>query len=135
MRTIVNNIIEKFNGDKSRLMDILLDIQSELGLISDEAIELIATELDISSVDVKQTLSFYHFFSQESRGKYTIYLNDSAVAYMKGRAEIARLFEEECGCKFGSVTKDGRMGLFNTAGMGMNDQEPPAIFNGMFFQN
>ena len=133
MRTIINNIIEKFNGDEARLMDILLDIQAEFGLISDEVVALVAEGLNISSVDVKQTLSFYHFFSQKSRGKYTIYLNDSAVAYMMGRAEIAKVFEEECKCKFGSVSEDGQIGLFNTACIGMNDQEPAAIINGTVF--
>jgi len=133
MRTIINNIIEKFNRDEARLMDILLDIQAEFGLISDEVVALVAEGLNISSVDVKQTLSFYHFFSQKSRGKYTIYLNDSAVAYMMGRAEIAKAFEEECKCKFGSVSEDGQIGLFNTACIGMNDQEPAAIINGTVF--
>ena len=133
MRTIVNNIIEKFNRDEARLMDILLDIQAELGFISDEVVTLIAEGLNISCVDVKQTLSFYHFFSQKSRGKYTIYLNDSAVANMMGRAEIANMFEEECKCKFGSVSEDGQMGLFDTACIGMNDQEPAAIINGIVF--
>ena len=133
MRTIVNNIIEKFNRDEARLMDILLDIQAELGLISDEVLTLIAEGLNISCVDVKQTLSFYHFFSQKSRGKYTIYLNDSAVANMMGRAEIVHAFEEECKCKFGSVSEDGQIGLFDTACIGMNDQEPAAIINGVVF--
>ncbi len=133
MRTIVNNIIEKFNRDEARLMDIMLDIQAEFGLISDEVVTLIAEGLNISSVDVKQTLSFYHFFSQKSRGKYTIYLNDSAVANMMGRAEVARAFEEECKCEFGSVTEDGQIGLYDTACIGMNDQEPAAIINGTIF--
>ncbi|MBI9038742.1 MAG: NAD(P)H-dependent oxidoreductase subunit E [Bacteroidales bacterium] len=133
MRTIINKIIEKFNRNEARLMDILLDVQAEFGLISGDAVTLIAEGLNISSVDVQQTISFYHFFSQKSRGKYTIYLNDSAVAYMMGRADIARTFEEECKCKFGSVTEDGQIGLFNTACIGMNDQEPAAIINGIVF--
>ena len=43
----------------------------------------------------KAALSFYHFFSTEPTGKYTVYLNDSAVAMMKGRDEIAKAFEED----------------------------------------
>jgi [NiFe] hydrogenase diaphorase moiety large subunit len=93
----------------------------------------IGKELNLSKVDVEQTLSFYHFFSKKSRGKYTIYLNESLVADMMGRAEIAESFEKATGTKFGSVSDDGMFGLFNTSCIGMNDQEPAAIINGVVF--
>ena len=86
------------------LMDILLEIQKENGLISDENIKLIARELNISRVDVEQTISFYHFFTTKPTGKYTIYLDNSVVACMMGRDEVAKEFEIATGCKFGSVS-------------------------------
>ena len=116
-------------------MDILLDIQAEYNCIPGEAIETIAVQLNMSKVDVKQTLSFYHFFTTEPTGKYTVYLNDSVVARMKGRDEIAKAFEKEAATAFGSVSSDGLIGLFNTADIGMNDQEPAALINGVPFTN
>lgn len=135
MRTTVKNIIAKYNNDKTRLMDILIDIQSQYGFIPEEAVEVVAEETVLSKVDVVQTLSFYHFLSQKPVGKYAVYLNDSVVANMKGRAEVAKAFEEEAGCKFGSVTSDGMIGLHNTACIGMSDQEPAAIINDVIFTN
>lgn len=133
MRTTVQNILSKYGNDRGRLMDILLDLQAEVGYITDEATGLIAEGLKISKVDVIQTLSFYHFFTGESKGEYTVYLNNSAVANMMGRAEVAAAFEREAGCKFGSVSDDGKIGLFETACIGMSDQEPAAIINGKVF--
>ncbi|NJN27301.1 MAG: hypothetical protein HC819_15660 [Cyclobacteriaceae bacterium] len=133
MDTTVDAIIKKYHADKTRLMDILIDTQDAFGFIQDQAAEQIAHTLDISRVDLEQTISFYHFFSQQSRGKYTIYLNDSAVACMHGRKEVARAFEQEAGCAFGRVSEDGMIGLFNTSCIGMNDQEPAAIINGVVF--
>ncbi len=86
-------------------MDILLDIQGEYHHIPAEAIEIIADQLGLSKVDVEQTISFYHFFSFKPVGKYAIYLNDSAVANMYGRAEVARAFEKELGISFNSSLK------------------------------
>ena len=114
-------------------MDILIDIQAKIGCISKESVKEIAEDLNISKVDVEQTLSFYHFFSDKPTGKYAIYLNDSAVANMMGRSEIAKALEEEVGCKFGSVTENCQIGLFDTACIGMNDQEPSAIINQRVF--
>ena len=135
MATNVQNIIEKYNTDTTRLMDILIDIQSEQGYIAKEVIKEIAGQLDISQADVEQTMSFYHFFSDTPTGEYAIYLNDSAVAYMMGRQKVKETFEHEANIKFGEVTSDGLIGLFDTACIGMNDQEPAALINGKVFTN
>ena len=133
MKKDVKSIIAKYNKDQTRLMDILIDIQDSLGFISPEAIDVISEDLNLSQVDVEQTISFYHFFSMTPLGKYNIYLNNSAVANMMGCAEVAKVFEEEAGSKFGEVSKDGLLGMFYTSCIGMNDQEPAAIINGMVF--
>ena len=135
MATSVQNIIKKYNKDKTRLMDILIDVQSEQGYIPKETISSIASGLDISHADVEQTMSFYHFFSDTYTGKYAIYLNDSAVANMMGRQKVKQTLEKETGIKFGEVTPDGMIGLFDTACIGMNDQEPAALINGRVFTN
>lgn len=129
----IDAILIKYNNDPTRLMDILIEVQAKCGYVSDDAIRVIAKAIKYSYVDVVQTLSFYHFLSQKPTGKYAVYLNDNAVAEMMGREEIAKAFEEEVGCKFGSVTEDGKIGLFNTSCIGMNDQEPSAIINQRVF--
>lgn len=133
MKTSFKRIIDKYNADKSRLMDILIDVQSEFGYIADELVTEIARNLEISRVDVEQTISFYHFLTQIPTGKYSVYLNNSVVANMMGRAEIASTFEQQVGCKFGELSPDGLIGLFDTSCIGMNDQEPAAIINGKIF--
>ena len=133
MKSIVQPILDKYGKDKTRIMDILIDIQEEVGHIPEEAIQIIAEQVKLSNVDVMQTISFYHFFTCVPKGKYSIYLNDSAVACMLGRDKVAQAFEETAGGQFGSVTEDGLIGLFNTSCIGMNDQEPSAIINGQIF--
>ncbi len=133
MGTIVETILKKYGNDSTRLMDILIDVQNEKSCISDITVKEIANGLNISMADVEQTLSFYHFFSKTPTGKYTVYLNDSVVAFMMGREKIAKAFEEAVECKFGEVSPDGLIGLFNTSCIGMNDQEPAAIINNRVF--
>ncbi len=129
----IETIISKYNRDKTRLMDILIDIQTEAGYIPDEALPVIAKVTDTSQAYVEQTVSFYHFFRREPSGKYTIFLNNSVVANMMNRKKAARTFEKEAGCKFGTVTEDGLIGLFDTSCIGMSDQEPAALINGKVF--
>ncbi|MEI6765192.1 MAG: NAD(P)H-dependent oxidoreductase subunit E [Bacteroidota bacterium] len=129
----VKEITGKYANNPDRLMDILTDVQNQLRFVPAEAIGIISKELKMSRVDVEQTSSFYHFFTCKPSGKYTVYLNNSAVAGMMGRDAIAKAFEKECGTAFGKVTTDGLIGLFDTACIGMNDQEPAAIINGVVF--
>lgn len=129
----INSIISKYDADPTRLMDILIDVQHKYDCISDEAVTVLADKLKLSEVDIEQTLSFYHFLSKVPRGKFTVYLNNSAVAGMFGREAVARAFEESSGCTFGEVSSDGLIGLFDTSCIGMNDQEPAAIINGTVF--
>src|SRR5208283_5985803 len=133
MENTLASVVKKYNGDASRLMDILIDIQSERGHLSDWTIDQVAKILDIPRVDVEQTVSFYHFFTKEPRGRYAVYLNDSVVAGFAGRERVKRVFEEAAGCTFGSVSPDGLIGLFDTSCMGMNDQEPAALINDHVF--
>jgi [NiFe] hydrogenase diaphorase moiety large subunit len=114
-------------------MDILIDIQLEFRYIPSLVLAEISKELNISNIDIEQTISFYHFFSTTPTGKYTIYLNNSVIANMMGREEVAQTFEREVGCKFGEVSADKMIGLFSTSCIGMSDQEPAALINGKLF--
>ena len=133
MNETIDAIIKKYSADKTRLMDILIDTQDAFGFIHESAADQISNALDISRVDLEQTVSFYHFLSTTSRGKYTVYLNECVVAHMAGRKEVVKAFEKEAGCKMGQVTGDGLIGLFDTSCIGMSDQEPSAIINGVVF--
>lgn len=131
--TIVTASVAKYRKNKALLLDIIRDVQSELGCVSDEAIVQIAKSLGISRVDVEGVVTFYHFFSKNPVGKYSVYLNNSVTAQMNGRASVAKAFSDAAGCAFGKTTGDGVIGLFDTSCIGMNDQEPAAIINGVVF--
>ncbi len=135
MKAAILKIIEKYGSDRHRLMDILLDIQEEFGYIPEEYNQLIAGELGMSRAELEETISFYHFFHQKPLGKYTVYLNKSVTAEMMLRAKVKKTFEEQSGIPFGNVSSDGLIGLFETSCIGMSDQEPAAIVNGIVFTN
>lgn len=133
MANDVKSILSRYKNDPTRLMDILIDIQNAQGFVSKDAVDEISHELRMSKADVEQTLSFYHFFSDKSTGKYTIYLNNSVVANLMGRQRVLQAFEKEFGIREGELTPDGLVGLFSTSCIGMNDQEPAALINDKVF--
>ena len=131
--TTEKDIILKHPKDPAVLLDVLRDVQSRFGQVSEEAVGRIAAHLKLSEAEVRGAATFYHFFSLAPRGASTVYLNDSITSRMAGRAAVARAFEDEAGCRFGQVSADGTIGLFPTSCIGMNDQEPSAIVDGLVF--
>jgi [NiFe] hydrogenase diaphorase moiety large subunit len=126
----VQAIINEFAADRSRLLDIVEQVQDRFGRIDDDAIQAIATGLGIHRVEIEDMLSFYAFFNREPRGRFRIRLSKTPISLMKGAKEIALAFEEALGLSLGETSTDGAFTLEWTSDIGMADQEPAALING-----
>jgi [NiFe] hydrogenase diaphorase moiety large subunit len=133
MRAAIRQIVARHLGERRRLLAILRDIQQQYRSVPDEAITIVAEEMDLPRVHVEGTATFYHFLSREHRGQTTIYLNTSATSEMAGCAAVAAAFEEAAGTSFGHTTHDRAIGLYTTSCIGMCDQEPAALVNDVVF--
>lgn len=129
MNKTIQDIAERYSADRSRLLDIFWDIQDTYGYVPQKALTVLDETLGMSRADLEETLSFYHFFHGVPTGEFTIYLNKDVAAQLNGHAAVYRAFEEACGCKFGTVTKDRKFGLLETPCIGLSDQEPAALIN------
>jgi [NiFe] hydrogenase diaphorase moiety large subunit len=125
----IKEIIGEFGNDRHRLMDIALKVQSQLGYISEDSMDTIAQTLGIPLVEVRDMVSFYSFFSNQEEGKDVVRLCNAVVEKMHGMDLVAKAFEKELGVPFGSTTGD--IALKYTACMGMSDQPPSALINGI----
>ncbi|HDO27523.1 MAG TPA: NADP oxidoreductase [Bacteroidetes bacterium] len=135
MKNEIITITSKYQDDRHRLMDILIDIHDLYGYVSEADIELLSERLGMSEVEINETITFYHFFSRTPRGQFNIFLNNSITACMRGHDLVKKALEEACGTTFGSVSQDGMFGLYSTSCIGMNDQGPSAIINDKVFTN
>jgi len=127
----VESILKEFEEDRTRLMDIMLAVQQRFGHVSDEAVQTIATSLGIHAVEVEDMVSFYAFFDRQPRGRVRIRLSRTPVSFMKGANEVARAFEEALGIPIGGTSADGAFTVEWTSDIGMADQEPSALINGV----
>ena len=119
----------KENPLKTTLMNVLWDIQKKRRFISHDDMTKISSEFNISRMELEGVISFYHFYHREHAGKYTIYLNNSIVSKHKNFNEVKKAFEKEVGVNFGQVSDNKMFGLFETACIGLSDQETSALIN------
>lgn len=128
---IINEIVERYGKDRSRMMDIIRAVHARLGYLPEEGLRVIPRALGVHRVEVNDMASFYAFFSRQMKGKNIIRLCNALVERMRGADEVAKAFESAAGIPFGKTTSDGSITLEYTACIGLSDQAPCALINGI----
>jgi len=129
MDNSVMSVCQRYANDRTRLMDILLDIQHDLRGIEPATMELIARQLGITRVEVEGMVSFYAFFSSHTKGEVVIRVCSDIIDRHAGGGGIAKCFSQELGVPVGETSADGRFSLEYTPFLGMSDQVPAAMIN------
>jgi len=125
----VKDLCAKNGNDRSRMMDIVRDVQSRFGCVSQQAVDIIAREVATHRVEVESVVSFYAFLTDRPKGHVTIRLCNDIVDRMHGLDQVAAVFEDGLGIKVGETTPDGKISLEYTPCIGMCDQPPAALIN------
>ena len=68
----VGRVLQKYQHDKSVLVDILHDIQAEAGYLPKEALEETSHGLDVPLSRVYSVATFFKAFSLKPRGRHLI---------------------------------------------------------------
>ena len=129
LKNEITDICKVCGNDRNRLMDIVRDVQEKFGCVSDEAMNLIASEVSVHRVEVESVVSFYAFLSKEQKGKFVIRVCDDIIDRQAGAESIVTAFEKELGIKVGDTTPDGKITLEKTPCIGMCDQAPAIMVN------
>jgi len=127
----VKDAAARSNRDPTRMMDIVRDIQLRHGGVTGEAIALIAQELNVPRGDIEGVVTFYAFLSKEQKGRIVVRLSDCVGCRGPDGHRTADALRQELGIDFGQTTADGQLSLEHTACMGMCDQGPAALVNGV----
>ena len=80
----IDAIIDKYVNEKGVLIQLLLDIQSELKWIPREAIMRINERLKIPVSEIYRVASFYTALSLKPRGKHLIRVCLGTACYIRG---------------------------------------------------
>ncbi len=129
MKSTINQL------QRTEILSNLWGYQRQHGYIRDVDVAECSEKLGISKIELEGVISFYHFFHRKPTGKYIIYLNNSIISETKGFQRVKDAFERETGQRFGLQDPAGKFALFETACIGLSDQEPAALINFYPFTN
>jgi len=111
---LVNKIIKRYpkGRQKSALLPVLHIAQSEnLGWLSAEMMDYVATLLGIQPIEVYEVASFYSMFNLQPVGNCVIEVCQTGPCWLNGAEEIVAHFQKRLGIKPGETTTDGKFTL------------------------
>lgn len=129
----INEIIARYQDEKTPLMMILSDIQKEYGYIPLEVQELVSEKIGVPVAEIYGVVTFYSFFSLNPKGKYVIGVCLGTACYVKGSQQVIDKFSEILKIKPGETSEDGLFTLDALRCIGACGIAPAITINGKVY--
>lgn len=108
--TRVEEICAEYNCDPSNLIAIMQEIQAEYKYLSEDALTMVAKNLNIGAARVYSVATFYENFSLEAKGKHVIKVCAGTACHVRKSQPIYDAIHEYLGLTGKRKTSDD--GLF-----------------------
>jgi len=93
------------------LLPVLHGIQDALGYIPEDAVPLIAHELNLSRAEVHGVISFYHHFRTQRAGRHVVQICRAEACQALGARALEAHAKKTLGVDFHETTEDGAITL------------------------
>lgn len=104
-------IASRYDNRPDALLEILHDLQAEVGFVPEASLPVLAKALNLSRAEVHGVVSFYHDFRRRPAGRHVVKVcRAEACQSMKGN-ELAEAAQKTLKVKFGETTSDGAITL------------------------
>ena len=130
MSKSLNDILASFSGDKSEIISILQDIQSNMGYLPEQAILEVSKFTGVPESEIYGVATFYTQFRFLPVGKKHIMVCKGTACHVKGATQIIEGIERHLGIKEGEVTFDLEYSLESVGCLGCCALAPCAMING-----
>jgi len=107
----VDKVIDKYVGKQGVLIQLLLDIQHDLGWIPEETITRINQRLKIPFSEIYRVASFYTGLSLKPRGRHLVRVCSGTACYVRGGPRILDCVERTLKITAGQTTEDSKFSL------------------------
>jgi len=125
----MEKILEKYEQDKSNLIQILNEVQDVYGYISENAQKAISEYLNMPMAEIYGVITFYSRFSLKPKGKYNVAVCLGTACFVKGSEKILDKVKEILKIDVGQTTADGKFSIEATRCIGACGLAPVFTIN------
>ena len=127
--SLMDDVFEKYRGQKGALIPILQQAQTIYGYLPQEILDLIARRLEVSVGRVYGVATFYAQFYLERRGRHILKVCDGTACHVKGTPILITALEDEFHINPGETTDDGQLTVEIIYCMGSCALAPVAVLD------
>ena len=106
MKDKITAIIRKYGNDRSQLVSILQDVQTEFNFLPRSALDKVSKKMNIPESQVYAMATFFRAFSLKERGKHIVNVCLGTACHVRGGELILDTLERQLAVTTGATTKD-----------------------------
>ena len=111
LRERVDQIIDKHGGDASALIQVLLEIQSEVHWLPKEALARVGERLQVPQSRIQRIATFYKAFSLVPKGRHEIHVCMGTACHVRGAQRVLEVVENFTGIQAGETDEEMKFSL------------------------
>jgi formate dehydrogenase subunit gamma len=123
-------IVEEHSSLEGPLLPILHAVQETFGHVPEEAVPVVARELNLSRAEVHGVVTFYHDFRSELPGKHILKMCRAEACQSMGCDALVARAEDKLGVRCGGTSADGRVTFEPVYCLGLCATAPSAMIDG-----
>ena len=131
----MDSIIKRYPRSRSAIMPLLHFVQSKVGFVNGEGIELIAKLLTLETAEVSAVATFYTQYKRKPVGEYHVGVCTNTLCAVMGGDAIFAGLKEHLGVENDGVTTDGKVSLEHIECNAACDYAPVVMANWEFYDN
>jgi NADH-quinone oxidoreductase subunit E len=128
-------MVTHYPTKRSALVPTLLYAQDEVGFLSDEVIQELASRLELTELEVRNVISYYSMLVTKPRGKYNVQVCTNIACMLRGGEELLEHCEKRLGVGHKGTTPDGVFSLEEVECIGACSWAPAVQVNYDFHEN
>ena len=101
----------RYGNKPDALIEILHDLQADLGFVPEAALPALAKALNLSRAEVHGVVTFYHDFHRAPTGRHVIKVCRAEACQSMGAYALAAMIQNSLNVTFGGTTADGAISV------------------------
>jgi len=131
----IEQICQRYPTRGAALLPALYLAQRDFGIIDDDVIGVIADELGVPAIRVREVATWYTMFKLRPEGAHLIEICTNLSCHLCGGRELLDAVCRELGIKPGETTSDGKFTVREVECLGSCGTAPAMQIDGAFVEN
>lgn len=129
---LIEQIIDRYDGDSGMLIPMMQDLQAEFGYLPLDELRCLGRLLGVPMSRIYAVATFYSSFRLTPKGAHEVTLCMGTVCYLKGAPDISEAICREFRVEPGGTTRDRLFSLYAVNCVGACALAPVMIVDGKY---